>query len=259
MSELTNSRSATVVPLMAGGVVVLLILFLLLWPEPREVVTGRKAPAPLPKTTSGPTIEAKAAQIALINAANQHSIKPAVLLAISYFETAHTFSTTIRPRRGKKYIGSAIGLCQFIKQTRIHYGLPKSNKLMSRTSAKQQAQACARLTRDNKKTLVNLLGHAPSPGEIYLAHFLGAGRASQLIKVPPNTKITAIVSKRARRANSVLRRYKTAKGVRQWARKHMAQGMRRVARYYKRSPTVAGWVSTITDNEFFGRQESTGE
>ncbi len=259
MNMSTGIRDVGPAPVLAAGLIAVLLAFLLLWPEPPPRVakrTPQKAPPAV--THSGPTKEAQVAQIALIKAANEHRIKPAVLLAISYFETARTFSTTIRPKRGKKFIGSAIGLCQFIKQTRVHYGLPRSNKLMSRTSAEQQAQACARLTRDNKKSLVNLLGHAPSPGEIYLAHFLGAGRASQLIKVPPGTRITAVVSARARRANAVLRRYKTARGVRQWARKHMAQGMNRVAKYYRRAPTVAGWVATITDLEFFA-EESTGE
>lgn len=56
------------------------------------------------------------------------------------------------------------------------------------------------LTRQNQESLTRA-GFAPSAGNTYLAHFLGAGGAQAVLRADPNTPISQLVSPEAIRAN----------------------------------------------------------
>lgn len=56
------------------------------------------------------------------------------------------------------------------------------------------------LTRQNQESLARA-GFAPSAGNTYLAHFLGAGGAQAVLRADPNTPISQLVSPEAIRAN----------------------------------------------------------
>lgn len=70
---------------------------------------------------------------------------------------------------------SAAGLFQFTKGTASQFGLT------DRLDAGKSAEAAARLTAQNAKYLESKTGHAATNGELYAAHFLGAGGAAKLI------------------------------------------------------------------------------
>ncbi|RUM42446.1 MAG: hypothetical protein DSY80_07170 [Desulfocapsa sp.] len=202
-----------------------------------------------------PSRKARSAQIALIDAAVRHEVSPKLLLAVVWFETIKTFHVKIRPRRKNGTpIGSAIGLCQFIKKTRILYGLPLKNDVMMRTSAVQQADACARLMADNIKVLKVSLGQEPEPYAVYLAHFLGVTKAVRFAKAKANVLTASLTTKKERKNNSLLKRKKTAGALRKWARAKMASGIKHVSIYVKRAPSVAGWRATVPDNVFFAEK-----
>ena len=172
------------------------------------------------------------AQTALIQAAKAHKINPALLLAISKIETAGTFSTSIRPRRKNgTYIGTARGLCQFIKRTAKAYKLDWATN-----DASKQAISCARLLNDNKKVLRAKLARAPTHGEIYLAHVFGAGRAVRIITAPNNRAVAATVGAKALKANRFLAKYKNAAGIRRWAERKINKAKFAVRIYLTDSP-----------------------
>ena len=165
---------------------------------------------------TGPTAQA---QLALINAARQYRIKPTLLLAISKIETGGTFSTSIRPRRRNgKFIGTARGLCQFIKVMAKAYELDWATN-----DPAKQAVACARLLKDNASVLSTRLNRQPSNGEIYLSHVFGAGKAVQIITAKKDLSVKETVGAKALRANRFLARYKTAAGIREWAERKISK------------------------------------
>jgi hypothetical protein len=88
----------------------------------------------------------------------------------------------------------AAGLFQFIPSTARDYGL--TNPL----DAYANADAAARLYRDNARHLQAKLGRAPSAGEVYLAHQQGAGGAVNLIS-NAGRPASAVVGARAVRSN----------------------------------------------------------
>jgi len=74
------------------------------------------------------------------------------------------------------------------------------------------AQMAGELTRENARTLHQHLGRAPQEAELYVAHFLGAGKAAQLINaaaVTPGAQAATLFPDAAR-ANSTI--FYTAKG-----------------------------------------------
>ncbi len=159
------------------------------------------------------------AQLALIDAARQYRIKPTLLLAISKIETAGTFSTSIRPKRKNgKFIGTARGLCQFIKVIAKAYELDWSTN-----DADKQAVACARLLKDNENVLATRLNRRPSNGEIYLSHVFGAGKAVRIIQAHEDLSVAETVGHRALKANRFLAKYKNAAGIRSWAERKITK------------------------------------
>lgn len=86
-----------------------------------------------------------------------------------------------------------------------------------RYDVKQQILFGVRFTRDNERALTSAIGgHPPTAGQLYLAHFLGAGGAIKVLKASPDTKITNLISKEAIDANGpfVDTKGKRHKGVR---------------------------------------------
>ena len=72
-----------------------------------------------------------------------------------------------------------------------------------RTDVEQQKRAMAAFTADNKAALEGA-GIEPTPGNLYTAHFLGAGGATQFLRgmqQDPSVPATALVSPAAARAN----------------------------------------------------------
>lgn len=88
----------------------------------------------------------------------------------------------------------AAGLFQFIPSTAKAYGLADP------FDAYANADAAARLYRDNARHLQAKLGRAPSAGEVYLAHQQGAGGAVKLI-ANAGRPASAVVGARAVRSN----------------------------------------------------------
>lgn len=114
---------------------------------------------------------------------------------------------------------SAGGLFQFIDGTAAQYGLT------DKFDPQANADAGARLTRDNIAGLRGSLGRDPSPGEVYLAHFSGLGVAEKLAAADPDTPTSEIFSPAAIRANRSILAGKTAGDVRAWADRKMARAM----------------------------------
>lgn len=97
---------------------------------------------------------------------------------------------------------SAEGLYQFItgtwndvvKQYGAKYGIPPGTP---RTNPKANALMGAEFTKANIGILRNGLGRMPSPGEVYAAHFFGAGTALQVLKGNPNQIAAQLLPKQA--------------------------------------------------------------
>lgn len=89
---------------------------------------------------------------------------------------------------------SAGGLFQFIDKTAKQYGLN------DKFDAGSNADAAARLWKDNTAVLTKALGRAPSDAELYLAHQQGAKGAIGLLS-NPNAPAASIVGADAIRAN----------------------------------------------------------
>lgn len=170
------------------------------------------------------------AHIALANAARKHGVDPLLLLAISRFETAKTFSPLIGPGSS-----SAKGLCQMIRATRKRYDVKLSKYDRSKPyishlidEAEHQADACARFTRDQIGLIRGIVNRKPTPGEIYLCHLLGMGSCERVIKAPSGRPVSKVTSSAARKVNGFIRRAKTAGGLRIAASKMIRKQMQLV-------------------------------
>lgn len=107
----------------------------------------------------------------IVQAATRYGVDPRAMLAIGKIESG------LRPD-AQNPRSSAGGLFQFIDSTARQYGL--TNKM----DPAANADAAARLARDNSEILMRALGRAPTPGELYLAHQQGAGGATKLLANP---------------------------------------------------------------------------
>ena len=122
---------------------------------------------------------------AINTAAEKHDIDPAILFAMADYETGGTFDPKIKARDPRS---DATGLFQFTQGTGRAYGLIKGKANRSgdiRSDAMANADAAARLAKDNVKMMVKMgipEEIAMKPEHIYLAHQQGAGGAANLIK-----------------------------------------------------------------------------
>lgn len=140
---------------------------------------------------------------------------------------------------------SATGLGQFLDATwmatvRRHRpdllkGRSQAQVLALRTDPSLAVELLARFTEDNQQ----IVGMNSTGGDLYLAHFLGAGAAHAVFRANPNTPIINLVGAGPVNANKSIMLGKTAGQVRAWAAKrmHESDGHSWVAKYYK--PPVA--------------------
>lgn len=135
---------------------------------------------------------------------------------------------------------TAAGLGQFINSTwlatvRAHRpdiaaGKSAAEIIALKTNGPLAKEMTAALTRDNAEYLTNR-GVQITPGNLYLAHFLGSAGAVQVLKADPNAPIGSIVGQDVVRANSFLAG-KTVADTRAWSDKKMGGAGGEVAPQY---------------------------
>jgi hypothetical protein len=142
---------------------------------------------------------------------------------------------------------SATGLGQFIASTwlavvqkhRPAWAVGKTNAqiLALRTDPKCSIEMLARFTEDN----ASYLGAGYTDGDLYLAHFAGAGTAKKLLRASASSDCASVFSSAAIAANRSILSGKTCGQVRAWAASKMkaAGGRNWVAVYMAGAkPTV---------------------
>ena len=154
------------------------------------------------------------AEQAIVNAAKDQGVDPAVAVAIATIESG------LDPT-AKNPASSARGLFQITKATAAGLGLPES---ISLAPVADQAKAGAQLIAANTATLRQALGGEPTPAEIYLAHFIGAGDAARVLKADPDTKVSEILSAEVVAANPHIANM-TAADFHEWASTRMRRAM----------------------------------
>ena len=147
---------------------------------------------------------------ALGAAAQRHGVNPDVIASITKIES------NFNPR-AKNPNSSARGLGQFINSTGRQYGLKNDGS----DSIQAQSDALARFTKDNITVLKRNLKRDPTPGEVYLAHFAGVGRAQAIGRASDNTPISKVLSQKAIAANRSILQGKTVGQVKAWAARKM--------------------------------------
>lgn len=140
----------------------------------------------------------------------------------------------------KASTSSALGLGQFLNKTwegviEKHRpdlaDIPVQRLLAMRLNPSLSIEMLARFAEDN----LAVVGRGATGGDLYLAHFLGAGTARRLFRADPATPVAEIASPEAIRANRSIMEGKTCGQVRAWAARRMAQssGHNWVAKFYK--------------------------
>lgn len=131
--------------------------------------------------------------------------------------------------RAKAATSSALGLGQFLNATWLAVvqkhrpdllsGRSKAQILALRTDPSIAIELLARFTEDNRRAI----GVECTPGDLYLAHFLGVADARDLFLADPKTPVARLVSNAAIAANRSILDDKTAGQVRAWAARKMAK------------------------------------
>jgi hypothetical protein len=70
--------------------------------------------------------------------------------------------------------------------------------MASRTDPATASVMAAHLTRENARALKAKIGRDPTEGELYLAHFMGSGRAAQLLTADPNANASELFAREAK-------------------------------------------------------------
>lgn len=151
----------------------------------------------------------------------------------------------------KASTSSALGLGQFLNKTwlntvsahspQVMNGKSQSQVLALRLDPSFSIEMLARFTEDNQR----IVGMDCTFGDLYLAHFLGAGTAKKLFRAAPKTRVEPLVGDDAVRANRSILEGKTVAQVRAWANAKTAKkpAQNWIAKYYK--PTYAPIVAAI--------------
>lgn len=136
---------------------------------------------------------------------------------------------------------SALGLGQFLDHTwlvevqrhrpDVMAGKSQAQVLAMRRDPSFSIEILARFTEDNQ----HIVGMGCTGGDLYLAHFLGAGAAQAVYKASPLAPVGPIVGQAAVAANRSILMGKTCSQVRAWSAKRMAvsAGKGWVAKYYQ--------------------------
>lgn len=170
----------------------------------------------------------------------------------------------------KAKTSSATGLGQFLKGTWLgteqrpgmvrvhrpdllaHYA--ESTILDMRTNPSLSIELLARFWEDNAHVIGNT-----SPGDLYLAHFLGAGTAMKVVRSPAEASVEPVVGSGPVKANPTILAGKTCRQVREWAAKRMLQsaGHGWIAQWYNpNDPLVQSSVKPQTDAEQDAAQDA---
>lgn len=143
--------------------------------------------------------------------------------------------------RAKASTSTALGLAQFLNGTWLQTvkrhrpdlmdGRTQAQVLAMRTNPSLSIELLARFTEDNAATL----GGDPTDGDLYLAHFSGAGVARKLMRAKPEASAATCYSKEAIAANRSILEGKTVGQVRAWADRKMAAAGKTnwVAKHYR--------------------------
>lgn len=173
------------------------------------------------------------------------------LNAIMYIESAGKPNAAART-------SSARGLFQFLKATwrdTVKRHRPDVFKkytyeklLEMRTSNPGfSIEMGARFTEDNRKAI----GSGASLGDLYLAHFFGAGTAKAVFRADPTVSVERVASKEAVNANPSILRGKTCGDVRRWASSKMVSASNRagdyVGKYYDGPFVIPTGLAAIED------------
>lgn len=137
-------------------------------PEPASQVVASVPEEPKPPTRPTDGLLAENIANAIDASAAQYGIDPEYMRRVAWIESRGN-------PNAQNPNSSASGLFQFIDDTAKRYGLT------DRFDPTQNADAAARLTRDNTIALTEALGREPSMGELYLAHQQGANGAIALL------------------------------------------------------------------------------
>lgn len=148
--------------------------------------------------TLGPRFGAPMAVAGVIaEAAKSIGVSPVAMFAIAKRESA------FRPG-AKAKTSSASGLYQFIDSTWRtmvrKYGKEYGFGLGDRFDPRANAIAGALFIRDNAAGLRKVLGREPKPGELYVAHFMGLGGATKLLRLAatsPNASAASLFPREA--------------------------------------------------------------
>lgn len=129
----------------------------------------------------------------------------------------------------KAATSSALGLGQFLKGTWLAVvkkhrpdllvGRSLSQVLALRLDPKISIEMLARFTEDN----IAIIGKGATDGDIYLAHFSGAGTAKKLFVADPSDAASRHFDPAAVKANESILRGKTVGEVRAWAERKMSK------------------------------------
>jgi hypothetical protein len=168
-----------------------------------------KRPKGLPKKTSS-RLPNNAVGKLLQQGATKGGVDPSLIAGIVNIESRFN-------PKAKNPHSSARGLFQFINATGRRYGLKNDGS----DSVQSQISAGIRFTRDNINGFKKRVGRNPTPGEVYLAHFAGLGKAVAIGRAPDNAKISSIMSSKAIAANGSILRGKTVGQVKAWAERKM--------------------------------------
>jgi len=141
----------------------------------------------------------------------------------------------------KAATSTALGLGQFLNKTwldcvkrhrpDVMEGKTTAELLAMRTNPSFAIEMLARFTEDNQ----HIVGMKCTGGDLYLAHFLGAGAAQRCYAADPSTPMSLLVTPDAIKANRSIMEGKTAGQVRTWAAKRMldSRGHAWVAKYFE--------------------------
>lgn len=157
----------------------------------------------------------------------------------------------------KAKTSSATGLGQFLNGTWLSVvkrhrpdllqGRSQDDVLGLRKDPAISLEMLARFTEDN----IAIIGQGATDGDIYLAHFAGAGTAKKLFRADPDAPASSCFSAAAIRANRSILEGKSVGEVRAWAERKMkaAGGKGWVAKYAKAKARPAKPKTRPVDDE----------
>lgn len=128
---------------------------------------------------------------------------------------------------------SAMGDFQFVKDTWLQTVREHRPELFDGRSEKQvlDLRADPKLSRemagyllDDNSAALTKAGIPATPGNLYLAHFLGSGAAVDVLKAPPGTPMSDVLGSKAINANASVLGGKTTDTVIDWASRKMSAG-----------------------------------